>query len=198
MRKLIFFISFFSILYSCSSSDNLDSDVEIVEEKVQQLYSCVSYDDILDPSSTSENNLMQYWYKFVDDVKCTVDVDFGEVNSNLNIFFEYKSLAQVAAGVTSDHIAYSTYTGYCNDTRVNVGVLFDQWRDKNLIQRLWIMYHEFGHDVYKYEHSTSTADIMYPSSTREDIDVNDFIDAKDRMFKRSFPGIKYINCPSSN
>jgi len=197
MRKFIFVVSFCSILTSCSSSDDSVS-AEITQEKVQQLYSCVSYDDLLNPSSTSENDLMQYWYKFVNDVKCTVDVNFGEVNSNLNIFFEYKTLAQVAAGVTSDHIAYSTFTGYCDDTRVNVGVLFDQWRDKNLLQRLWIMYHEFGHDVYKYEHSTSTADIMYPSSTREDIDINDFVEAKDRMFKRSFPGIKYINCPSNN
>tara|TARA_B100001057_G_scaffold459904_1_gene510509 strand:+ start:60 stop:653 length:594 start_codon:yes stop_codon:yes gene_type:complete len=197
MHKFIFIISFFSLLISCSSSDDSVS-AEISEEKVQQLYSCVSYDDILDPSSTNQNDLMQYWDKFVNDVKCTVEVDFGEVNSNLNIFFEYATFAQVTAGVTSDHIAYSTFTGYCNDTRVNVGVLYDAWVDKNLLQRLWIMYHEFGHDVYKYEHSTSTADIMYPSSTREDIDVNDFIDAKDRMFKRSFPGIKYINCPSNN
>ena len=60
------------------------------------------------------------------------------------------------------------------------------------------MYHEFGHDVYKYEHSSSPADIMYPSSTRSDIDINGFIDAKDRMFKRSFPGIKYISCPTDS
>ena len=197
MRKFIFVISFCSVLISCSSSDDSVS-AEITEEVVQQLYSCVSYDDILDPSSTNQNDLMQYWDKFVNDVKCTVEVDFGEVNSNLNIFFEYATAAQVTAGVTSDHIAYSTFTGYCNDNRVNVGVLYDAWVDKNLLQRLWIMYHEFGHDVYKYQHSTSTADIMYPSSTREDIDVNDFIDAKDRMFKRSFPGINYINCPSNN
>ena len=57
------------------------------------------------------------------------------------------------------------------------------------------MYHEFGHDVYKYEHSNDPADIMYPSSTRSDIDLNDFIEAKDRMLKRSFPGIRYISCP---
>ena len=134
MHKFIFIISFFSLLISCSSSDDSVS-AEISEEKVQQLYSCVSYDDILDPSSTNQNDLMQYWDKFVNDVKCTVEVDFGEVNSNLNIFFEYATFAQVTAGVTSDHIAYSTFTGYCNDTRVNVGVLYDAWVDKNLLQR---------------------------------------------------------------
>jgi hypothetical protein len=36
---------------------------------------------------------------------------------------------------------------------------------------------------------------MYPSSSRSDIDLNDFIEAKDRMLKRSFTGIKYISCP---
>ena len=30
---------------------------------------------------------------------------------------------------------------------------------KKSSKRLWIMYHEFGHDVYKYEHSTDPADI---------------------------------------
>ena len=60
------------------------------------------------------------------------------------------------------------------------------------------MYHEFGHDVYKYEHSTDRADIMFPSSTRSDININDFIEAKDRMFRKSFPGIKYIPCPSQS
>ena len=58
------------------------------------------------------------------------------------------------------------------------------------------MYHEFGHDVYKYEHSSDPDDIMFPSSTRSDITINKFIEAKDRMFKKSFPGIKYIQCPS--
>ena len=32
----------------------------------------------------------------------------------------------------------------------------------------------------------------------DDININDFIEAKDRMFKRSFPGIKYIPCPTDS
>tara|TARA_A200000159_G_C7140833_1_gene263023 strand:- start:15 stop:608 length:594 start_codon:yes stop_codon:yes gene_type:complete len=193
-RFILSFLIISALVNACSKSD----DTEIVEviDEIEQIFSCVSYDNLLDPQNTNQDDLMQYWTKFVDDVKCTRGgPDYSERNPSLNIFFEYRSAAQIAAGVTPDHIAYSTFSGYCNDSRVNVGVLYNEWTEKNLLQRLWIMYHEFGHDVYKYEHSSSPADIMYPSSTRSDINVNDFIEAKDRMFKRSFVGIKYISCP---
>ena len=196
MKKNIIFFLLFLLVLACSKSDASDTDIEIIEEEIEQLYSCVSYNELLDPQNTNQDDLMQYWYKFVDDVKCTRGgPDYNERNPTLNIFFEYRSVAQIASGVTPDHIAYSTFSGFCNDSRVNVGVLYNEWTEKNLLQRLWIMYHEFGHDVYKYEHSTDRADIMYPASTRGDIKINDFIEAKDRMFKRSFPGIKYIPCP---
>ena len=195
MKRFILSFLIISVLVNaCSKSD----DTEIVEviDEIEQIFSCVSYDNLLDPQNTNQDDLIQYWTKFVDDVKCTRGgPDYSERNPSLNIFFEYRSAAQIAAGVTPDHIAYSTFSGYCNDSRVNVGVLYNEWTEKNLLQRLWIMYHEFGHDVYKYEHSSSPADIMYPSSTRSDININDFIEAKDRMFKRSFVGIKYISCP---
>ena len=194
MKKFIIFTLFSLTVIACSKSD--DNQVEEVVEEFEQIFSCTSYDDLLDPQNTDQDNLMQYWTKFVDDVKCSRGgPDYSERNPSLNIFFEYRSPAQIAAGVTPDHIAYSTFSGYCNDSRVNVGVLYTEWTEKNLLQRLWIMYHEFGHDVYKYEHSNDPADIMYPASTRSDIDLNDFINAKDRMFKRSFTGIKYISCP---
>ena len=185
------------MILACSKSDDSGAEIEIIEEEIEQIFSCVSYDKQLDPQNTNQDDLMQYWYKFVDDVKCTRGgPDYGERNPSPNIFFEYRTVAQIASGVTPDHIAYSTFSGYCNDSAVNVGVLYNEWTEKNLLQRLWIMYHEFGHDVYKYEHSTDRADIMFPASTRGDININDFIEAKDRMFKRSFPGIKYIPCPS--
>ena len=195
MKRFILSFLFISLLVTACSKDS-ETQVEEVVEEFEQIFSCVSYDDLLDPKNTNQDDLMQYWVKFVEDVKCSRGgPDYSERNPSLNIFFEYRSAAQISAGVTPDHIAYSTFTGYCNDNRVNVGVLYNEWTEKNLLQRLWIMYHEFGHDVYKYEHSTNPADIMYPSSTRSDIDINDFIEAKDRMFKRSFTGIKYISCP---
>ena len=194
------FISLFILIifFSCSKEDNLAAQL-LEEEEEPQLYSCVSYDELLDPRNTDANDLMQYWYKFVDDVKCSRGgPDYDERNIVKNIFFEFRTAAQITAGVTPDHIAYSTYSGYCNDSAVNVGVLFTEWNEKNLLQRLWIMYHEFGHDVYKYEHSTDPADIMFPSSTRGDIKINDFIEAKDRMINKKFPGINYIPCPSAD
>jgi len=195
MKRFILSSLFISLIVTACSKDPETPTVEIVDE-FEQIYSCVSYDDLLDPKNTNQDDLMQYWTKFVEDVKCSRGgPDYSERNPSLNIFFEYRSAAQISAGVTPDHIAYSTFSGYCNDNRVNVGVLYNEWTEKNLLQRLWIMYHEFGHDVYKYEHSTNPADIMYPSSTRSDINVNDFIEAKDRLFKRSFTGIKYISCP---
>jgi len=197
MKKNYIVFVFLSLLISCSKSND-DNTEEVIDDFVQ-LYSCVSYDELLDPKNTDQDDLMQYWNKFVEDVKCSRGgPDYGEKHNTLNIFFEYRTAAQISAGVTPDHIAYSTIFGFCNDSRVDVGVLYNEWTEKNLLQRLWIMYHEFGHDVYKYEHSTDPADIMYPASTRGDIDLNDFIEAKDRMFKRSFPGIKYIQCPTEN
>ena len=198
MKKIIKYIIFAHLILSCSKSNDAE-EIEIIEQEIEQIYSCVSYDELLDPKNTNQDDLMQYWYKFVNDVKCTRGgPDYGERNKSPNIFFEYRTVAQIASGVTADHIAYSTFSGYCNDSAVNVGVLYDEWTEKNLLQRIWIMYHEFGHDVYKYEHSTDRADIMFPSSTRSDININDFIEAKDRMFRKSFPGIKYIPCPSQS
>ena len=186
-------------MLSCAKSDNSFQSEEIVEEEFIQDYSCVNYDDLMNPQTTDRDDLLQYWNKFVDDVKCTSGgPDFAERTKFLKIFFEYTDITQTISGITPNHLAYSSFVGYCNDERVNIGVLYDGWSDLNLIQRLWVMYHEFGHDIFKYEHSTDPADIMYPSSTRSDIDLNDFIRAKDRMFKRSFPGIRYISCPQTD
>ena len=51
---------------------------------------------------------MQYWNKFVEDVKCPLVVpDYAERTKFLNIFFEYTSLSQTISGITADHLAYS-------------------------------------------------------------------------------------------
>ena len=198
-KKYLILCVFFLLVVSCAKSDNSFQSEEIVEEEFIQDYSCVNYDDLMNPQTTDRDDLLQYWNKFVDDVKCTSGgPDFAERTKFLKIFFEYTDITQTISGITPNHLAYSSFVGYCNDERVNIGVLYDGWSDLNLIQRLWVMYHEFGHDVFKYEHSTDPADIMYPSSTRSDIDLNDFIRAKDRMFKRSFPGIRYISCPQTD
>ena len=188
----IFYSLLFIIVFSCSKKNILEE--EIVVEPT--LFSCVSYDTLLDPLTTKDDDLMQYWDIFVADVLCTKGApDYGQQNTVVNLFFEYESDAMIAAGVTQDHIAYSSFDGYCNSAKVNVGVDWRSWTERSLLQRLWIMYHEFGHDVYRYEHSPDPADIMYYASTPGFIKINDFIQAKDRFIKRDFPGISYINCP---
>ena len=119
---------------------------------------------------------MQYWDKFVADVLCTKGApDYGQQNTVVNIFFEYESDAAIAAGVTQSHIAYSRFDGYCNSSKVNVGVDWRSWTEMSLLKRLWVMYHEFGHDVYRYEHSPDPADIMYYSINQGFIKIIDFI-----------------------
>lgn len=143
MKHKIISLSFLIIFLGCSKAEDNLAD-QLIEEEEPQIYSCVSYDELLDPQNTDANDLMQYWHKFVDDVKCSRGgPDYDERNVIKNIFFEFRTAAQITAGVTPDHIAYSTFSGYCNDSVVNVGVLFTEWNEKNLLQRLWIMYHEF-------------------------------------------------------
>ena len=194
MKRLFYFIYslIFILVFSCSK--NQIEEEEIVVEPT--LFSCVTYNTLLDPTNTADDNLMQYWNKFVADVLCTKGApDYGQQNTIVNLFFEYESDAMIAAGVTQDHIAYSSFDGYCNSAKVNVGVDWRAWTERSLLQRLWIMYHEFGHDVYRYEHSPDQADIMYYASTPGFIKINDFIKAKDRFIKRDFPGVSYIECP---
>ena len=194
MKRLFYFIYslIFIIVFSCSK--NQIEEEEIVVEPT--LFSCVTYDTLLDPTNTEDDDLMQYWNKFVADVLCTKgSPDYGQQNTVINIYFEYESDAMIAQGVTQDHLAFSTFSGYCNSSKVNIGVDWRAWSERSLLQRLWIMYHEFGHDVYRYEHSPDPADIMYYASTPGFIKLNDFIEAKDRLIKRDFPGISYIECP---
>ena len=197
MKRLFYFIYslIFIIVFSCSKNQiEEEEEEEIVVEPT--LFSCVTYNTLLDPTNTEDDDLMQYWNKFVADVLCTKGApDYGQQNTVVNLFFEYESDAAIAAGVTQDHIAYSSFDGYCNSSKVNVGVDWRSWTERSLLKRLWIMYHEFGHDVYRYEHSPDPADIMYYSSTPGFIKINDFIEAKDRLIKRDFPGISYIECP---
>lgn len=194
MKRLFYFSSslIFILVFSCSK--NQIEEEEIVVEPT--LFSCVTYNTLLDPINTEDDDLMQYWNKFVADVLCTKGApDYGQQNTIINIYFEYESDAMIVAGVTQNHLAFSTFSGYCNSAKVNIGVDWRAWTERSLLQRLWIMYHEFGHDVYRYEHSPDPADIMYYSSTPGFIKLNDFIEAKDRLIKRDFPGISYIECP---
>ena len=193
MKKIIILnILMFSILffYSCSKRQKYENIIlEQQEEEEPQLESCVDY------LSVNPDSLESYWELFVEDVKCSRGgPNYGEINKTVTLYFIVPTAETIASGVTVDHAGYSTYAGYCNSEAVNIGVIKDYWTDYTEVQKLWLMYHEFGHDVYRYLHSTDPKDIMYPSVARSDIKINDFIRAKENFFKRDFEGIEYISC----
>ena len=96
MKRFILLSLIISLFISaCSKSDNPSESSVIPEEVFIQDYSCVSYDDLLNPQTTDRDDLMQYWNKFVEDVKCSSGgPDYAERTKFLNIFFEYTSLSQ--------------------------------------------------------------------------------------------------------
>lgn len=186
----LFVIFLFTVSCSKTEEEPEEEEEEIVEA---QLPSCVDY------NSVNQDDLTTYWNLFVEDVKCTRGgPDYGSLNEQVLVRFVFQTPEQLASGVTPDHAGFSTFIGYCNNTVVDISVIRDYWEDYTEIQQLWLMYHEFGHDVYRYEHSTDPDDIMWPSVPRSDVKINDFIEAKNRFFKRDFDGVSYIQCPSSN
>ena len=186
----LFVIFLFTVSCSKTEEEPEEEEEEIVEA---QLPSCVDY------NSVNQDDLTTYWNLFVEDVKCTRGgPDYGSLNEQVLVRFVFQTPEQLASGVTPDHAGFSTFIGYCNNNVVDISVIRDYWEDYTEIQQLWLMYHEFGHDVYRYEHSTDPEDIMWPSVPRSDVKINDFIEAKNRFFKRDFDGVSYIQCPSSD
>tara|TARA_B110000014_G_C20046333_1_gene544100 strand:+ start:514 stop:1095 length:582 start_codon:yes stop_codon:yes gene_type:complete len=190
-KKYLFLMTIFIGLFfnNCSKKEKYENTLLEGLEEEEQLESCVDY------TSVDPDKLESYWDLFVEDVKCSRGgPNYDEINKTVTLYFIVPTAETVASGVTVDHAGYSTYAGYCNSEAVNIGVIEDYWIDYTEIQKLWLMYHEFGHDVYRYRHSTDPTDIMYPSVARSDVKINDFIRAKERFLKRTFDGIVYINC----
>jgi len=190
MKKSLLLLGLLGFMViGCAKEESKEEEQEIIEEE-PQLASCVDYTDV------DDQDLMSYWNLFVADVKCSRGgPDYGASHTAVSIRFVIQTPQQQASGVTPDHAGFSTYNGYCFSDIVDIGVIKDYWEDYTPVQQLWLMYHEFGHDVYKYEHSTNPSDIMWPSITRSDTKINDFIRAKERFLRRSFDGIAYIQCP---
>jgi hypothetical protein len=190
MKKNLLLLGLLGLMViGCAKEESKEEEQEIIEEE-PQLASCVDYTDV------DDQDLMTYWNLFVADVKCSRGgPDYGASHTAVSIRFVVQTPQQQASGVTPDHAGFSTYNGYCFSDIVDIGVIKDYWEDYTPVQQLWLMYHEFGHDVYKYEHSSNPSDIMWPSITRSDTKINDFIRAKERFLRRSFDGIAYIQCP---
>lgn len=189
LRQSLVLAMLSSVWVGCSKNE-AEAEEEIVAAEEEQLPSCVDY------SSVVQDDLMTYWNLFVEDVKCSRGgPDYGASHNAVSVRFVVLTPQQQASGVTPDHAGFSTFNGYCFSDIVDIGVIKDFWEDYNEIQKLWLMYHEFGHDVYRYEHSSDPSDIMWPSVPRSDVKINDFIEAKNRFIRRDFEGVRYIQCP---
>ena len=80
------------MVFSCSK--NQIEEEEIVVEPT--LFSCVTYDTLLDPLNTKDDDLVQYWNKFVADVLCTKgSPDYGQQNTVVNLFLNLRVMLRL-------------------------------------------------------------------------------------------------------
>ena len=56
LNKTLYIGISLTLVLACSKSNELDSDDVIIEEEFEQLYSCVSYSDVLDPKTTNQDD----------------------------------------------------------------------------------------------------------------------------------------------
>ena len=165
-------------------------DYEDLPEEI--LFSCADYSKVTDPNFDYDD-LYAFWEIFIADAKCsmTSSPEYNKINTDVNIFYEYESDALFASGQVLDYGAYAASS--CDDSRVRVGIAFRYWSDINIWQKLGLMYHEFGHDVLRYAHSSNPDDIMHPSSPFANT-YNGFIESKNRFFEKKFDGLRYLDC----
>ena len=184
-RRIIYL--FLLLVIGCTKNS-----LEYEEIPENLLFSCIDYSKVTDPNFDSDD-LYAFWDIFVEDAKCSMsnNPDYDKLNSVVNVFYEYESAALTASGEVLGYGAYAASS--CNDEVVRVGISFRYWNDINIWQKLGLMYHEFGHDVLRYAHSTSSDDIMHPSSPFANT-YNGFIESKNRFFDKKFDGLNYIDC----
>ena len=180
-------IIFYVLLVSCSKNSLVYED--IVPEV---LYSCANYDKLTNPNFDVDD-LYAFWDIFVEDAKCSMlgSPDYDKLNTDVDIYYEFESDALFSSGQVLDYGAYAATS--CDDSRVRVGIAFRYWSDINIWEKLGLMYHEFGHDVLRFGHSSNTDDIMHPSSPFPNT-YNGFIESKNRFFEKKFEGLRYLDC----
>ena len=184
-RQLIIFL--YIILFSCSKNALL---YEEIPEEI--FYSCADYSRVTNPNFDTDD-LYAFWDIFVEDAKCSMlgSPDYDKLNTDVDIYYEFESDALFTSGQVLDYGAYAASS--CDDSRVRVGIAFRYWSDINIWEKLGLMYHEFGHDVLRFGHSSNPNDIMHPSSPFPNT-YNGFIESKNRFFEKKFEGLRYLDC----
>jgi hypothetical protein len=184
-RQLVVF--FYILLVSCSKNS---LTYEEIPEEI--FYSCADYSRVTNPNFDTDD-LYAFWDIFVEDAKCSMlgSPDYDKLNTDVDIYYEFESDALFTSGQVLDYGAYAASS--CDDSRVRVGIAFRYWSDINIWEKLGLMYHEFGHDVLRFGHSSNPDDIMHPSSPFPNT-YNGFIESKNRFFEKKFEGLRYLDC----
>ena len=115
-RQLILSILISLIFTGCSKNSLV---YEEIPEEI--LFSCIDYSKVTDPNFDSDD-LYAFWDIFVADAKCSMssNPDYDELNTDVDIFYEYESDALFASGEVLDYGAYAATS--CDDSRVRVGI----------------------------------------------------------------------------
>ena len=184
-RQLV--VLFYILLVSCSKNS---LTYEEIPEEI--FYSCADYSRVTNPNFDTDD-LYAFWDIFVEDAKCSMlgSPDYDKINTDVDIYYEFESDALFTSGQVLDYGAYAASS--CDDSRVRVGIAFRYWSDINIWEKLGLMYHEFGHDVLRFGHSSNPDDIMHPSSPFPNT-YNGFIESKNRFFEKKFEGLRYLDC----
>jgi len=92
-----------------------------------------------DIRNINEYNLEDYIYIFIEDCKSNgIKIN----DQKIDVRFNHQ--------VTSPTIAIAV--GMKNDSKIKVDVNPVEWKSSSVIKKLYIMYHELGHDVFNLEH----------------------------------------------
>tara|TARA_B110000046_G_scaffold158872_1_gene171087 strand:+ start:831 stop:1994 length:1164 start_codon:yes stop_codon:yes gene_type:complete len=107
------------------------------------------------------NNPIEFFKRFFVNANILYGIEFGEVMQEKNQKYTYTSLPN---GVLARAI------GMEKECCIEILIDLENWNKSTYIDKLFIMYHEFGHDIFELEHSdgirlmtTNKLDIENPS-----------------------------------
>lgn len=90
------------------------------------------------------NDPKEYFFNFYFLAHTVYNIEFGDTILPSNQKYTYTSLPK---GVLAEAV------GMNKDCCIEILIDLDNWNKSSYIDKLFIMYHEFGHDIFKLEHS---------------------------------------------
>ena len=94
---------------------------------------------------------------------------------------------RINSNTTYSGAGYAIGTCY-NPTSIHLFISTPRWEQHNLTQKFWLMYHEMGHNVFKYFHTRRNDHIMVlnPLPRVANKTVEDFKRARTEMFNEMY------------